>query len=89
MMVEHLVASAIEQGLDAEQAKRLAAQTCLGAGKMLVSSSESPSQLRRNVTSPNGTTHAAIQSYEASNFDKVVDQAVRAAVGRSEELGKA
>jgi pyrroline-5-carboxylate reductase len=88
MMVENLISSAVAQGLPVEQATRLATQTCLGAGKMLVTSPEQPEQLRRNVTSPNGTTHAAIESFKAAGLEKIVDEAVRAAVSRSEELGK-
>jgi pyrroline-5-carboxylate reductase len=87
-MVEHLVASATALGLSKEQATRLAAQTCLGAGKMLVESSEEPAQLRKNVTSPNGTTHAALQTFESLNFKDIVDQAVRAATSRAAELGE-
>ncbi|TIC99612.1 Pyrroline-5-carboxylate reductase [Colletotrichum higginsianum] len=87
-MVEHLISSAVGLGLSPEQAKRLAAQTCLGAGKMLVESPEAPGQLRKNVTSPNGTTHAALQSFEASGFQVIVDKAVKAATSRGEELGK-
>lgn len=89
MMVENLISSAVSQGLPVEQATRLATQTCLGAGRMLVSSPEQPEQLRRNVTSPNGTTHAAIESFKAAGLEQMVDQAVRAAVKRSEELGQA
>ena len=88
MMVENLISSAVAQGLPLEQATRLATQTCLGAGRMLVSSPDQPEQLRRNVTSPNGTTHAAIESFKAAGLEKMVDEAVRAAVSRSEELGK-
>ncbi|KAI1264822.1 pyrroline-5-carboxylate reductase [Xylariaceae sp. FL1019] len=87
-MVEHLVDSATKLGLTKEQATRLATQTCLGAGRMLVESSDEPAQLRKNVTSPNGTTHAALQSFEASGFKEIVDKAVMASVDRSEELGK-
>ncbi|RAH68913.1 pyrroline-5-carboxylate reductase family protein [Aspergillus aculeatinus CBS 121060] len=87
-MVEHLVASATALGLSKEQATRLAAQTCLGAGKMLVESDEEPAQLRKNVTSPNGTTHAALQTFEALNFKEIVDKAVQSATARAEELGK-
>ncbi|KXH34750.1 NADP oxidoreductase coenzyme F420-dependent [Colletotrichum simmondsii] len=87
-MVEHLISSAVGLGLSPEQAKRLATQTCLGAGKMLVESPEEPSQLRKNVTSPNGTTHAALQSFEASGFQEIVNKAVKAAADRGEELGK-
>ncbi|KAJ5726728.1 NADP oxidoreductase coenzyme F420-dependent [Penicillium malachiteum] len=86
-MVEHLVASATALGLPQEQATRLATQTCLGAGKMLVESSDEPSQLRKNVTSPNGTTYAALQSFEAQGFKEIVDKAVQAATARSAELG--
>ncbi|KAK7935488.1 pyrroline-5-carboxylate reductase [Apiospora marii] len=87
-MVEHLVASAKAQGLSEEQAMRLAKQTCFGAGKMLVQSSETPTQLRKNVTSPNGTTEAALNSFEASGFQGIVDKAVKAASSRGAELGK-
>lgn len=87
-MVEHLVSSATKLGLSEEQAKRLAAQTCFGAGKMMVESSDPPSQLRKNVTSPNGTTQAALESFEASGFAGIVDKAVKAATSRGEELGK-
>jgi len=88
LLVENLISSAVAQGLPLEQATRLATQTCLGAGRMLVSSPEQPEQLRRNVTSPNGTTHAAIESFKAAGLEEMVDRAVRAAVERSEELGK-
>lgn len=87
-MVEHLVASAKAQGLPEEQAMRLAKQTCFGAGKMLVESSETPTQLRKNVTSPKGTTEAALNSFEASGFEGIVDKAVKAASSRGAELGK-
>lgn len=87
-MVEHLVSSAKQLGLSEEQATRLATQTCLGAGKMLVESSDDPSQLRKNVTSPNGTTHAALQTFESLGFKETVDKAVKAAAARAAELGK-
>ncbi|PPJ57944.1 hypothetical protein CBER1_09704 [Cercospora berteroae] len=87
-MVEHLVASATKLGLSEEQATRLATQTCFGAGKMLIESSDPPSQLRKNVTSPNGTTQAALESFEASGFAAIVDKAVKAAADRGEELGR-
>jgi pyrroline-5-carboxylate reductase len=86
-MVEHLISSATALGLSEEQATRLAKQTCFGAGKMLIESSEDPSQLRQNVTSPNGTTYAALQSFEASGFKDIVDKAVKAATSRGAELG--
>jgi pyrroline-5-carboxylate reductase len=87
-MVEALVDSAVALGMPREQATSLAAQTCLGAGKMLVESKDSPAQLRKNVTSPNGTTQAALMSFEASGFSGVVEKAVNASVKKSIELGK-
>lgn len=88
LMVESLISSAEALGMPREQATRLAAQTCMGAGKMLVESTDSPAQLRKNVTSPNGTTHAAIVSFEELGFKDIVDKSVKAAVDRSVELGK-
>jgi len=87
-MVEHLIASGIGLGLSEEQATRLAKQTCFGAGKMMIESSDGPAQLRKNVTSPNGTTDAALKSFEASGFKDIVDKAVKAGTSRGEELGR-
>lgn len=87
-LVEHMVDSATALGLPREQAERLAKQTCFGAGKMLVSQPESPAQLRINVTSPKGTTEAALKSFAASGLPEIVDKAVKAATSRGEELGK-
>jgi pyrroline-5-carboxylate reductase len=87
-MVEHLISSGVSLGLSQEQAARLAKQTCFGAGKMLVESSEDAGQLRKNVTSPHGTTEAGLKSFDASGFQEIVDKAVKAATRRGEELGK-
>jgi pyrroline-5-carboxylate reductase len=84
-----MVSSVTKLGLPEDQARRLAAQTCLGAGRMLTESSESPSQLRINVTSPKGTTEAALNSFKGSGFQEIIDKAIKAAVHRGEELGKA
>lgn len=86
-MAEHLIASATLLGLPKEQATQLATQTCLGAGKMLVESSDNPTQLRKDVTSPNGTTHAALQTFELLGFEEIVDKSVNAANSRALELG--
>lgn len=91
-LVEHLITSSVRLGLSESQATRLATQTCFGAGKMLVESTsagkESPAQLRKNVTSPNGTTQAALESFEVSGLAEIVDRAVKAAADRGEELGR-
>ena len=46
-----------------------------------------PTKLRQNVTSPNGTTHAALQTFAAEGFQEIVDKAVKAATNRAAELG--
>ncbi|MCL4112686.1 UNVERIFIED_CONTAM: hypothetical protein GTU68_052133 [Idotea baltica] len=75
-------------GLPAEAAMQLAKQTALGAAQMMVSTDESPEELRKKVTSPNGTTEAAIKSFQNNSFEKVVEQALYAAAQRSKELGQ-
>lgn len=86
LMVEALVAAAVDQGLPEEAAQRLARQTALGAARMLVESGEAPSELRRRVTSPGGTTQAAIERFQADGFERGVAAAVDAAVRRGREL---
>lgn len=88
-MVEHLISAGMKLGLSEEVAMRLASQTCLGAGRMLVEpNAPGAAQLRKNVTSPNGTTQAALESFEASGFAGIVEKAVKAAADRGEELGR-
>lgn len=55
---------------------------------MLVLGTDSPTQLRKSVCSPNGTTEAAIKSFDESGFAAIVDAAVKAATSRGEELGR-
>lgn len=88
LMVEALAAAGEKLGLPADVAKGLAAQTCLGAGRMLVDTDEDAAELRRKVTSPAGTTHAAVVSLEESGIRKVVEDAVRKAAERGEEMGR-
>lgn len=87
-MTECLAQAAIAEGLDAETAARLAAQTLFGAGKLLVESGESPSTLRERVTSKGGTTQAALEQFRADGFAEGVKRAVQAAAARSRELGR-
>lgn len=87
-MVEAIANAGKELGLPADVALGLARQTCFGAGHMLVDTGEDPAELRRKVTSPNGTTHAAIESFKASGLEKACYNAVLAATKRGEELGK-
>jgi pyrroline-5-carboxylate reductase len=85
--VEALIKGATAEGLDAGVARRLAAQTLYGAGCLLHASGEAPEDLRRKVTSPGGTTEAALNQFQADGLDSVVASAVHAAVERGRELG--
>lgn len=86
LLAEAMQAAAEAQGLDADTARALAAQTVLGAARMLVESGEDAAELRRRVTSPNGTTQAAIESFEADGFRVMVDRAIAAATTRGRSL---
>ncbi len=87
LMIEALITEGTSQGLSETVAQDLAAHTVAGAAELLLQSSESPGKLRENVTSPNGTTFAALESFRASGFSEIVHAAVRAAADRSRELG--
>jgi len=88
-MVEALEDAAFSQGMPRDTARALAAQACLGAGRMLTESGEDPSVLRKRVTSPNGTTQAALESFAADHFSQVVARAVAAATRRGGEMAAA
>lgn len=88
-LVEALEDAAVAQGLPRDTARALAAQTCLGAGRMLVEGGEAPAELRRRVTSPNGTTQAALESFAADDLPRIVARAVAAATRRGVELANA
>lgn len=84
--VEAMVKGAKELGLSDEVATTLTVQTLIGAANLLESSGKSATTLRENVTSPNGTTFAALQSFAASDLEKIVAKAMKAARDRSIEL---
>ena len=86
LLVEALVDAAVAQGLPRDVARALAAQTCLGAGRMLVEDGEAPATLRERVTSPAGTTAAALDAFAAGDLRGLVAKAVAAATKRGGEL---
>src|SRR6201996_1397575 len=88
-LVEALEDAAVAQGMPRETARALAAQTCLGAGRMMVESGEDPGVLRQRVTSPNGTTQAALESFAADGLARITARAVAAATRRGEEMAAA
>jgi len=87
LLTEALIKAGVEQGLSQTEAKLLASQTFLGSGLLLDKSQTSPLELRQAVTSPNGTTHAAISSLERDGFTEIISHAIDAATKRSLELG--
>ncbi|MDR2012746.1 MAG: pyrroline-5-carboxylate reductase [Rhodanobacter sp.] len=86
LLVEALEEAAVAQGLPRETARVLAAQTCLGAGRMMIESGEPPATLRERVTSPGGTTAAALAAFAAGDLRGLVARAVDAATQRGREL---
>ena len=86
--VEAMVDGGAACGLSQEQALKLAAYTCLGAGKMMLESGEPPAELRRKVTSKGGTTQAALEHMASAGVDQAIRNAVQAAFDRARELGR-
>lgn len=87
-LVEAMQEVAVEEGLAPEVAEVLINQTIIGAGNMLENTSESVSTLRENVTSPNGTTQAGLETLKAHQFQEAIKSCVKSAKQRSIELGK-
>ncbi|WP_300059575.1 pyrroline-5-carboxylate reductase [uncultured Roseobacter sp.] len=87
-MIETLAAAGVAQGLPAELALTLAKATVAGAGALAQQADEDPGQLRINVTSPNGTTQAALEVLmdPESGFPALLNRAVTAATQRSRDL---
>ena len=86
LMMENMIKAAIELGMTPDAARQLTLQTALGAAEMAIDTGIDPAQLRRNVTSPGGTTEQAIKSFEADQLDKVVLRAMSACKNRAAEL---
>ena len=74
-------------GLDPATARQLVNQTIIGAGRMLRESGEDPAALRRVVTTPGGTTAAAVDVFDRHDLAGVVLEAIRAARDRGAALG--
>jgi pyrroline-5-carboxylate reductase len=86
-LIEALVNAGIEGGLTAEDAHQLAVQTAVGAANMLAESGDSPTTLRRKVSSPGGATMAAIEVLDRHQFGDGIVRAVFRAAERSKEMG--
>ncbi|WP_084039143.1 pyrroline-5-carboxylate reductase [Demequina sp. NBRC 110053] len=86
-VVEALAAAGVKQGLDSTLATQLAAQTFVGAARLLQESGDSPSVLRQRVSSPGGTTIAALEAMQEAGLPDVIAAGAEAAAARSRELG--
>ena len=89
LLAEAMQSAAEAEGLSSEAARTLVQHTILGAARMLVENDEMPSELRRRVTSPGGTTQAAIEQFEAGGFSALVARAIHAATERGRQLSAA
>ena len=89
-LIEALAAAGVAEGLPADMAMTLAKATVGGAGELAEDVDDSPEQLRINVTSPNGTTQAALEVLmdEETGFPPLLRRAVAAAANRSRELSR-
>jgi len=85
-LIELLEAAAIEQGLPASIARQLAVETAHGAGRLAHACTDDPATLRAQVTSPGGTTAAALAVLDAADLHAIVSRAVAAATARAREL---
>lgn len=87
MIIEALADAGVKGGLHRESAQRLAAQTVLGAAKLLIETGEHPGRLKDMVTSPGGTAIAGLHTLEAGGLRTTLMNAVEAASKRAGELG--
>ena len=88
LLIEAMTAAGVKLGLPADIAAQLTLQTALGAAHMAVASDVDAAELRRRVTSPAGTTDAAIKSFQAGGFEALVEKALGAAAHRSAEMAE-
>jgi pyrroline-5-carboxylate reductase len=88
LLIEAMTAAGVKLGLPADIASQLTLQTALGAARMATTSDVDAAELRRRVTSPAGTTEAAVKSFQADGFEAMVEKALGAAAHRSAELAE-
>lgn len=88
LLIEALEDAGVAQGLPRETARMLAIQTCLGAARMASEEDEAPGRLRERVTSPNGTTAAALDAFAKGGLRELAASAVAAATARGAEMSR-
>jgi pyrroline-5-carboxylate reductase len=82
-----MISAGVEGGLPRETAQMLAVQTVIGAAQMVKTTKEEPADLRRKVTSPGGTTQAAIATLDQYEFSQGLVKAIQRAAKRAKEMG--
>ena len=87
-LMEHIEETGRAEGMDRETLREIGAQTLLGAAKMMLEREESPTELRENVTSPNGTTAAGLNALDEAGGGQAISEAIKGAASRSKELSK-
>lgn len=88
-LIEAMEKSAVEIGLDKQMGQELIVQTLIGAAEMVKNSTKSPEQLRKEVTSPGGTTEAGIRVLEEHGIQQAFISCIKAAAAQSKKLGDA
>jgi pyrroline-5-carboxylate reductase len=86
-LMEAMISGGIQGGLSEDMSRRLTVQTVLGAASMIKVTEEDPAILRKNVTSPNGATQAAIETMDRYQFTEGIEKAVMRGAERAQELG--
>jgi len=86
-LIESMIEAGVQGGLSNEQARNLTIQTLIGAAHMVQSTGEDPAELRRKVTSPGGTTQAAIETLQSFHFTEALITAIQRAADRAGEMG--
>lgn len=87
-LMEHIEEVGYQAGFDRETARDIGAQTLFGAAKMMLEQDKTPTELRKNVTSPNGTTAAGLEALDSHGGGKAISQAIKGAATRSKALSE-
>ena len=87
-LMESMIQAGKNLGLEEKVAAALTLQTALGAAQMAITSAHSPAELRKNVTSPHGTTQAALEVFDRAQISQNIQAALAAAKKRSQELAQ-
>ncbi|MES2661667.1 MAG: pyrroline-5-carboxylate reductase [Pseudomonadota bacterium] len=87
-LMEHMIQAGQSLGFNEALCRQLVVETALGAARLAASNTISPAELRRSVTSPAGTTEAALREFDQHAMSKTIQQGIQAAYHRSIELSK-